>query len=79
MLLDPSPEGTVAEIAAKMTPDRVAAADAANLYANGHDLKDPVPSPTCGDCMARKAEKPTPERIVVDFPKTEIADEKTRP
>jgi len=53
MLLDPSPEGTVAEIAAKMTPDRVAAADAANLYANGHDLKDPVPSPTCGDCMAR--------------------------
>ena len=24
------------------------------------------------------AEKPTPERIVVDFPKTEIADEKTR-
>ena len=23
------------------------------------------------------AEKPTPERIVVDFPKTEIADEKT--
>jgi hypothetical protein len=24
------------------------------------------------------SEKPTPERIVVDFPKTEIADEKTR-
>jgi hypothetical protein len=24
------------------------------------------------------AEKPTPERLVVDFPKTEIADEKTR-
>jgi hypothetical protein len=23
------------------------------------------------------SEKPTPERIVVDFPKTEIADEKT--
>jgi hypothetical protein len=49
----PRPKATVAEIAAKMTPDRVAAADAANLYANGHDLKDPVPSPTCGDCMAR--------------------------
>ena len=27
--------------------------DATNLYANGHALKDPVPSPTYGDCMAR--------------------------